>query len=190
MAFRKHKLFEIFDETSNFLTNKKISVDKSKVNEVYSKLYSPGLSYQGIFSFGIRDFVHVTDSVFELFGEDADTFNIERLLDRIHPDDIEYFLNVNKIAAHFFFKFLDNGGIYVIEDFKHPEHFKYLNNTDNKELNITEIIQKFKKKETFSSELLTEEDQLFLIENILGIKALLKAVSKKICLKYKGNFIE
>ena len=87
------------------MTNKKISVDKSKVNEVYSTIYSPGLSYQGIFSFGIRDFIHVTDSVFELFGEDADTFDIERLLDRIHPDDVEYFLSVNKIAAHFFFKF-------------------------------------------------------------------------------------
>ena len=80
MAFRKLKLFEIFDETSNFLANKYIQVDKSKVNEVYSTLYSPGVSYQGIFAFGVRDFIHVTDTVFDLFGEEADTFNIEKFL--------------------------------------------------------------------------------------------------------------
>ena len=66
----------------------------------------------------------------------------------------------------------------MIEDFKHPEHFKYLNDTDNKELNITEIIQKFNTKEIFSSKLLTEEDQLFLMKNIKMIST------------YKGTMID
>ena len=96
---------------------------------------------------------------------------------KIIIDDGSHFLNDIIHNLKFFFKFLDNGGIYVIEDFKHPEHFKYLNDTDNKELNITEIIQKFKKKEIFSSELLTKEDQLFLIENI------------RIISTYKGTMI-
>ena len=124
MAFRKLKLFEIFDETSNFLANDIIEVDKSKVNEVFSTLYSPGLSYQGIFAFGIRDFVHVTDSVFELFGEDAATFNIESLLDRIHPDDVEYFLKVKKITAYFFFKFIDKE---LITEYKLSFQFRMKN---------------------------------------------------------------
>ena len=97
---------------------------------------------------------------------------------KIIIDDGSHFLNDIIHNLKFFFKFLDNGGIYVIEDFKHPEHFKYLNDTDNKELNITEIIHKFNTKEIFSSKLLTEEDQLFLMKNI------------KIISTYKGTMID
>ena len=96
---------------------------------------------------------------------------------KIIIDDGSHFLNDIIHNLKFFFKFLDNGGIYVIEDFKHPEHFKYLNDTDNKELNITEIIHKFNTKEIFSSKLLTKEDQLFLMKNI------------KIISTYKGTMI-
>ena len=55
-------------------------------------------------------------------------------------------LSILIILKKFFFKFLDNGGLYIIEDYKHPEYYSTLNNTKN-ELSISQIIEKLKKKE-------------------------------------------
>ena len=77
----------------------------------------------------------------------------------------------------FFFRFVESGGLYVIEDFKHPELFKHLNDSGNNELIITDLIKKLKKRELFLSKLLTEEDQLSLINNIKTIST------------YKGTMI-
>ena len=85
---------------------------------------------------------------------------------KIIIDDGSHFLNDIISNLRFFFRFLDKKGIYVIEDFRHPEYYKFLDDSKKKELNVTEIIEKFKKKEFFQSELLTKDDQLILMKNI------------------------
>ena len=85
---------------------------------------------------------------------------------QIIVDDGSHFLNDIISNLKFFFKFLDKKGIYVIEDFRHPEYYKFLDDSKNKELNVTEIIKKWKKREFFKSELLTKVDQLTLMKNI------------------------
>ena len=87
---------------------------------------------------------------------------------RIIIDDGSHFLSDIIHNLKFFFKFLDNGGLYIIEDYKHPEYYSTLNNTKN-ELSISQIIEKLKKKELFKSEVLNESDQKTLMRNIDSI---------------------
>ena len=91
---------------------------------------------------------------------------IKDLRFRIIIDDGSHFLSDMIHNLKFFFKFLDDKGLYIIEDYKHPEYYSTLNDTRNKELVISQIIQKLKKKELFKSELLNDNDQKILIRNI------------------------
>ena len=55
----------------------------------------------------------------------------------------------------FFFNYLKTGGIYVIEDFKHPNYFNYLNDIKN-HFFIDKILIFFKKKKLFKSNVLSK----------------------------------
>ena len=111
MAMRKLKIFKIFDENPALLPKQRAPIDKSKYTMALSKLYSPGLSYQYIFNFGTRKFSYVSESVYELFGINADSFSEDTFLDRIHPDDFSHFLNCEKISSYFLFEHIGKENI-------------------------------------------------------------------------------
>ena len=79
-------------------------------------------------------------------------------------------------SLNFFLDKLNDGGYYVIEDFKFPNYFEHLN--DINELKIDEIINKLKKDEDFSSNIIE-----------LSTKKLLKNLKENIFI-YKGNLDE
>ncbi len=79
-------------------------------------------------------------------------------------------------SLNFFLDKLNDGGYYVIEDFKFPNYFEHLNDTN--ELKIDEIIKKLKKDEDFSSNIIE-----------LSTKKLLKNLKENIFI-YKGNLDE
>lgn len=110
MLSKKLKIFSVFDKTSLF-SNRKVAIDTSKVNDVLSRLYSPGESYQLIFDFGVRKFRYVSPSVFDFFGEKAEVFTVDKFLERLHSDDMEHFVNCEKIASHFLFKHIPKNEI-------------------------------------------------------------------------------
>ncbi len=81
-------------------------------------------------------------------------------------DDGSHLLNDIIHNLKFFFKFLDNGGYYVVEDYNHPKYYTFLNNSQNKELLFDKIIYNLKNKFFFKSKILKKSDQQFLFNNI------------------------
>jgi predicted O-methyltransferase YrrM len=73
----------------------------------------------------------------------------------------------------FFFKHVKSNGVYIIEDFKHPNYYAYNNNIDH--IFIDELLNNFQKKNLSISSVLTKNDQLDLIDQIEKIES------------YKGN---
>ena len=69
----------------------------------------------------------------------------------------------------FFFKYLEKGGYFVVEDFNAPRNYDYLNDSNNQELFFDEILFNIKSKNYFKSKILTRSDQKFLFENIESI---------------------
>ena len=69
----------------------------------------------------------------------------------------------------FFFKYLQKGGYFVVEDFNAPRNYDYLNDSNNQELFFDEILFNIKSKNYFKSKILTRSDQKFLFENIESI---------------------
>ena len=68
------------------------------------------------------------------------------------------------IALKFFFKHLRRKGLYVIEDFKHPNYYQYNKNINH--LLIDELFENLEKKNTFNSILFTKNEQLELMSMV------------------------
>jgi DNA-binding CsgD family transcriptional regulator len=137
MSSQKLKLFKIFDDSSNFLSNELIDIDTSKTNELLFAISSPGLSYHGIFDLSIRNFVRVSNSVIELFGEQAASFTLDKLLDRIHPDDMNHFLGCNRLSAYFLFKHIDKKSI---PEYKVCFQFRMKNRNEEYKLILHQVV--------------------------------------------------
>ena len=101
----------------------------------------------------------------------ADQYKIEEF--DIIIDDGSHNLSDILIAFKFFFKYLKNEGLYVIEDFKHPNYYRYNRNIDH--ILIDKLFKNLENKNTFNSNLFTKNEQLELMEMIDKIEV------------YKGN---
>ena len=88
-------------------------------------------------------------------------------------DDGSHYLSDILFSLNFFFKFVNQGGTYVIEDFKHPNYYKY--NLDIKDIFVDTLISKILKKEYFNSGLLKKESQKYIFSEVKEI------------VSYKGN---
>jgi hypothetical protein len=92
-------------------------------------------------------------------------------------DDGSHILSNILKNLNFFFRYLKSGGIYVIEDYKHPNYFFHLNDSKNHFL-IDKILLHLKQKKIFKSTILTRKEIIFLTNYI-----------KKI-FTYKGSCLE
>jgi len=88
-------------------------------------------------------------------------------------DDGSHNLSDILIALKFFLKYLKNKGLYIIEDFKHPNYYPYNNNIDH--ILIDELFKNLEKKKTFNSNIFTKNEQLELMDMVDKIEV------------YKGN---
>jgi predicted O-methyltransferase YrrM len=70
-------------------------------------------------------------------------------------DDGSHKLSDLIISLNTFYKNLKPGGLFVIEDFKHPNYYNHLNDCD--ELDIPKIINQIKNKKIFNSNILHKE---------------------------------
>ena len=77
----------------------------------------------------------------------------------------------------FFFKFLNPGGFYIIEDYNHPKYFDYLKDTSLNEPFIDEILFHLEKKKNFNSAHFIRDEQNKLFNDINKI------------FKYKGDML-
>ena len=83
-------------------------------------------------------------------------------------DDGSHNLNDILIALKFFFKFVNSNGIYIIEDFKHPNYYQYNNNINH--IFVDEFLNNLKNKKKSSSSIFTENEQTNLIQSIKKIE--------------------
>ena len=83
-------------------------------------------------------------------------------------DDGSHNLSDILISLKFFFKYVKNKGLYIIEDYKHPNYYKYNRNIDH--LLIDQIFANLNKKKFFTSNIFNNDDQRELINSIKMIE--------------------
>ena len=88
-------------------------------------------------------------------------------------DDGSHYLSDILFSLNFFFKFVIQGGTYVIEDYKHPNYYRY--NLDIQDIFVEDLLSKILKKEYFSSGFIKKESQKYIFNEVKEI------------VSYKGN---
>ena len=91
-------------------------------------------------------------------------------------DDGSHNLSDILVSLKFFFKYVKNKGLYIIEDYKHPNYYKYNRNIDH--LLVDQIFVNLNDKKSFTSNIFNDDDQKKLISSIKMIET------------FKGNLID
>ncbi len=173
---------------SNFYTSQFSDLKNKKINilEIGSYAGASAASFVKFFNnskvfcfdINISNFRYKSKNIF-VYGVDANNkIKINKIIKKIFSknnfekfdiiiDDGSHLLSDIIQNLNYFFKNLKSGGIYVIEDFKHPNYYKYNRNIN--EIFIDEMLNNFKNKKFFRSNLLSQDDQQYLIKNIYKI---------------------
>ena len=122
------------------------------------------------FDINISNFEYKSKKI-HVFGLDIN--NQKKAVKNIIIDDGSHNLRDILIALKLFFKYLKNKGLYIIEDFKHPNYYPYNRNINH--ILIDELFKNLEKKNTFNSNIISKNEQLDLMDTIDKIEV------------YKGN---
>ena len=83
-------------------------------------------------------------------------------------DDGSHNLSDILMSLKIFFKYVSNKGLYIIEDYKHPNYYKYNRNIDH--LLVDQIFKSLNSKKSFNSNIFNDDDQKELIKSIKRIE--------------------
>ncbi len=174
---------------SNFYKQKLEKVKNQKINILEIGSYAGAsaaalvkyLPESNIFCFDINisNFIYKSKKI-HVFGLDINNKNktiktLNKISDQyeikefdIIIDDGSHNLRDILTALKFFFKYLKNKGLYVIEDFKHPNYYQYNKNINH--ILVDELFKNLENKKTFISNLFTKNEQLDLMNMVNKIE--------------------
>ena len=136
------------------------------------------------FDVNITNFKYSSDKIF-VYGLDIkNEYKVSKILKQIFKknkfekfdliiDDGSHLLSDMLFSFNFFLKHVKKNRFYIIEDFKHPNYYKY--NKDTNEILIDNLLKIIPKKEYFHSKIMNKNEQEFIFNEV-----------KKIDI-YKGN---
>ena len=136
------------------------------------------------FDINISNFIYKSKQI-HVFGLDIkNKISVEKALNLILTkfnikefdviiDDGSHNLNDILITLKSFFKLLKKKGLFIIEDFKYPNYYKYNKNIEH--IYVDEFLKNLEDKKISPSKIFTENEQIKLMNSISKIKI------------YKGN---
>ena len=83
-------------------------------------------------------------------------------------DDGSHNLSDILFSIKYLFKHLTKKGVYIIEDFKLPNYYKYNRNIDH--ILIDQLLDNLKNKIFFQSNIISKTEQIYFFENIKKIE--------------------
>tara|TARA_B100001564_G_C20495979_1_gene603958 strand:- start:155 stop:898 length:744 start_codon:yes stop_codon:yes gene_type:complete len=131
------------------------------------------------FDINIANFKYKSKNI-NVFGLDINNHSkVERIINKLFLeqninhfdliiDDGSHNLSDILISFKFFFKYLKNKGLYVMEDFKHPNYYGY--NRDIEHILVDEFLANLKNKKTFISKIFDNFEQKKLMNSIKMIE--------------------
>ena len=127
------------------------------------------------FDVNISNFNYVSKNIY-VYGLDINNQKkVKKIVNKIFLDtNINFFDLIIDDGSHnlsdilsgfkFFFKFLKNKGLYVIEDYKHPNYYEYNKNIDH--ILVDEFLENLKNKKFFTSKIFSDQDQKEIMRSI------------------------
>jgi hypothetical protein len=97
---------KIWNEVSTYISNKSIGVDQEIFQKQLSCLFFPGPSFNWVLNYTTKEFELVSPGVENIFGVSQEDFRVKRILEIIHPDDIDYLFHCLNLIIRFYTKYI------------------------------------------------------------------------------------
>tara|TARA_Y100001958_G_C21174811_1_gene505867 strand:+ start:346 stop:1089 length:744 start_codon:yes stop_codon:yes gene_type:complete len=182
-----HGFSKLYEEKLDKFKNKKINIlEIGSYSGASAAAFAKYFKNLNIFCFdvNISNFIYKAKNI-HVFGIDIkNEKKINKLLQSIFHqykfkefdiiiDDGSHNLKDLLIGLKLFFKFVKYQGIYIIEDFKHPNYYEY--NNDINHIFIDEFLKNLSDKRLSLSSIFSDNEQISLMNSIEKIES------------YKGN---
>ena len=176
-----HGYSKFYIEKLNHLKNKKINIlEIGSFAGSSAAAFSKYFKNSNIFCFDIN----ISNFEFEskqinVYGLDINNIKkVKKTLSKIYQsfkfnsfdliiDDGSHKLKDILIGLKLFFNHLSKNGIYIIEDFKHPNYYEYNNDIDH--IFLEEFLNNIRGNKLINSNIFNELDQKYLIKSIKNI---------------------
>ena len=131
------------------------------------------------FDINISKFVFSSKNI-HVYGFDINNKNkLNKILEKIHLesnsnsfdiiiDDGSHYLSDILFSLKNLFKYIKQGGVYIIEDFKFPNYYNYNRNIDH--ILVDQTLKHLQEKQLFNSNIIKKDDQIYLHKNINKVK--------------------
>jgi hypothetical protein len=94
-------LHQIFESHDNYLAKESASIKKVPVEELVASFFCPGPFYYYIMDSPTLTFEKTSDTIVSILGQDFTGQPLSSLVERIHPDDLDFLLHCEDYVAHF-----------------------------------------------------------------------------------------
>lgn len=95
-----------FDNNQHFGKKSFSPVSIPEIENRIASIFCPGQFYYYVFDFTTYQFLTVSENYKSIIGLEPKKITINDLLSRIHPNDIDFFTQCEKVIARFLFEFL------------------------------------------------------------------------------------
>lgn len=92
---------DIWKSHSNYLGKRSVELTAFNVVDYMANLFCPGPYYYYILDSPTLTLDHISGSVQTLLGIEPTDFSLDRFIDSIHPDDLDFFMRCEDVVAHF-----------------------------------------------------------------------------------------
>jgi len=90
-------LHTVWNDSKEYISKRNIELDKIKLDEVISSVFSNGPFYFYILDFVTMEIKYISPSVRDIHGLNPDQVTFQDILDQIHPDDMNFVAKAEKV---------------------------------------------------------------------------------------------
>ncbi|HET8859589.1 LuxR C-terminal-related transcriptional regulator [Marivirga sp.] len=101
MKAEKDELFSIYKPFKNYLAKNSVAIDQVKLDRLSANIFCPGQFYYYVIDSPTLSFEFVSPTVEDILGVPANELTMENLIERLHPDDMDFFIKAEHLVADF-----------------------------------------------------------------------------------------
>jgi len=104
MTTPKKQIHEVWNSLERNFSSQQSGLDYAKLQDLRDSIFSPGPYYYYIIDFSTRKCSYVHESVTDFFGISTADFSFDLLLNAIHPDDVPFVVQCEKMVHQFLYE--------------------------------------------------------------------------------------
>ena len=100
---KKELIFNLWNAHTDYLANKSVALNKGEISitKLMANFFCPGPYFFYVLDSPTLNFDFVSESMHEILGIKPTEFTMQKLIERIHPDDFKCVLRCEDVVAYF-----------------------------------------------------------------------------------------